>query len=78
MCESRRSQERAIEEGLEERGLSGSLDSAILFSEMVWGRLVLLGVDLSTELSVRDDQETKQLVCCLSVFHGEGADLWIR
>jgi hypothetical protein len=78
LCESRRSQERAIEEGLEERGLSGSLDSAILFSEMVWGRLVLSGVDLSTELSVRDDQETKQLVCCLSVFHGEGADLWIR
>ena len=78
MCESRRGQERAIEEGLEERGLSGSLDSAILFSEMVWGRLVLSGVDLSTELSVRDDQETKQLVCSLFVFYGEGVDLWIR
>jgi len=34
-----------MEEGLEERGLFGSLDSAILFSEMVWGRLVLSGVD---------------------------------
>ena len=31
LCESRRSQERAMEEGLEERGLSGSLDSAFLF-----------------------------------------------
>jgi hypothetical protein len=56
-----------MEEGLEERGLFGSLDSAILFSEMVWGRLVLSGVDWSTELSVRDDQETKQLVRSLSV-----------
>ena len=31
LCESRRDQERAMEEGLEERGLSGSLDSAFLF-----------------------------------------------
>ena len=75
MCESRRGQERAIEEGLEERGLSGSLDSAILFSEMVWGRLVLSGVDLSTELSVRDDQETKQLVCSLFVLLWGGGGL---
>ena len=33
LCESRRHQERAIEEGLEERGLAGSLGSAFLFRD---------------------------------------------